>query len=471
MTRSSILLLALLPLLACSEPQKSPAPDPNDNNADNNATDTLETQLTFVGDIKPLIDRKCNVCHAEGGLGPFPLETYAQVTTMSAAIRASVEAGTMPPWMPDAACNTYQGDLSLSEPEKQKLLEWIDAKTPQGSPDQAVPSEPPATGNLSRVDLTLSLPQPYAPQILPDDYRCFIVDWPETSPKFITGFRVNPDNKAIVHHAIAFNIPPDSVPQFQALDDAEEGPGYTCYGGPGGDFGAGGNGGARWVGAWVPGSVTGDFPQGTGIKIEPGSKLVIQMHLNSLTANPAPDQSTFDIQIADTVEREAVVMPFANPLWLRDNTMTIPAGDPAASHSFSFDPTAFLDRLSRGAIPNGDFVIHAAALHMHTLGAQASIAIERADDQGDTCLLHIPKWDFHWQGTYRTTQPITFKRGDKLSLSCTWDNSPQNQPFVPTDTDQDGQMDELAQAPPRDVNWGEGTFDEMCLGILYITAP
>ena len=49
--------------------------------------------------------------------------------------------------------------------------------------------------------------------------------------------------------------------------------------------------------------------------------------------------------------------------------------------------------------------------------------------------------------------------GDSLRLSCTWDNSEANQPVI------DGQV-----AAPHDVQWGEGTTDEMCLGVLYLTA-
>ena len=48
--------------------------------------------------------------------------------------------------------------------------------------------------------------------------------------------------------------------------------------------------------------------------------------------------------------------------------------------------------------------------------------------------------------------------GDRLGLECHWDNSAGNQPFV------DGQ-----RVPPRELNWGEGTDDEMCLGGLYVT--
>jgi hypothetical protein len=50
------------------------------------------------------------------------------------------------------------------------------------------------------------------------------------------------------------------------------------------------------------------------------------------------------------------------------------------------------------------------------------------------------------------------KPGDQLSIECHWNNSAANQPLV------DGKKLE-----PRDVDWGESTTDEMCLGLLYVS--
>ncbi len=73
-------------------------------------------------------------------------------------------------------------------------------------------------------------------------------------------------------------------------------------------------------------------------------------------------------------------------------------------------------------------------------------------------MLDIPRWDFAWQRNYGFKEPYTLNSGDKIGLECHWDNSPENQPWV------DGE-----QVSPPDINWGEGTGDEMCLGVYYIT--
>jgi hypothetical protein len=50
--------------------------------------------------------------------------------------------------------------------------------------------------------------------------------------------------------------------------------------------------------------------------------------------------------------------------------------------------------------------------------------------------------------------------GDQLTVECHWDNSQENQ--VPVDG---------VKPPPKDVNWGENTDDEMCVDNNYIVEP
>ena len=69
----------------------------------------------------------------------------------------------------------------------------------------------------------------------------------------------------------------------------------------------------------------------------------------------------------------------------------------------------------------------------------------------------------HDRGQFRDLRVLLgpgFLQGDELRLQCHFDNSAGNQPVV------DGVPEE-----PRDIHWGEGTTDEMCLGMLQITRP
>ena len=90
-------------------------------------------------------------------------------------------------------------------------------------------------------------------------------------------------------------------------------------------------------------------------------------------------------------------------------------------------------------------------------GHLTRVWVERQGGE-EECLLDIPRWNFGWQRSFGLKQPVTLYSGDRLGLECTWDNSPDNQLIVGGE-----------KLPPRDVNWGDGTQDEMCLGIFYIT--
>lgn len=397
--------------------------------------------LTYYRDVKPLIDVKCAGCHTEGGIAPFPLTTYEEVSAQRAAVQSAVTAGTMPPWPPNDSCADYANDRSLSKDQIDTLTAWVAAGAPAGDPSSQPAPVADTRAQLSRVDLTLKMPEPYTPALSPDDYRCFLVDWPNADTTYVTGLGVEPGSPSIVHHVIAFLARPGDVSSFQALDDADPGPGWTCFGGPGAS-----NGGFGWIGAWAPGAQGSDFPAGTGIEIPPGSKVVIQVHYNTLTTAPVPDQTSVLLKTDATVEKKAAIIPFTNPSWITKKTMDIPAHAVDATHSFSVDPSPYLGLFTNGALQaNQPFTIHSAGLHMHTRGTRALSRITRAGG-GDECMIQIDDWNFHWQGSYDLAQPRTFNPGDQLYLECHWDN-------------QDA----------MDLNWGEGTTDEMCLGIFYAT--
>ena len=399
---------------------------------------------TYVRDIKPILDRSCTRCHEDGNIGPFPLSTYAQVYEVRELVKAAVEARTMPPWMAAEGCDEYQYDSRLSDDEIAAITRWVDEGAHEGEADA---TGPVAQGvnedfSLDRVDLTMPMPVEYEPsQQSSDDYRCFVVDWPEQMTKFVTGFQVRPGNKAIVHHVIAYVAPPDRVARVAELDDAEPGPGYTCYGGPGFS-------GNRWLGAWAPGGAGSLYPVGTGLRVEPGSKVVLQMHYFVKGAENERDRTEIDVKLEDAVDKEAFILPFTNPLWLEGQSMLIPAGQKNVSHAFDVRVGDFFEE---------PFVIHTANLHMHRLATAGVTWIERQDQSID-CMLDIPRYDFDWQLSYLFTESKIVYPEDKLGIECQYDNSADNQPVIA------GERQE-----PRDVAWGEGTGDEMCLGIFFVS--
>ena len=82
---------------------------------------------------------------------------------------------------------------------------------------------------------SIRLPAEYTPKAPEgtgtDDYRCFLVDPGFGTDQLVSGVQIAPQNAAIVHHVIVSKVEPADVPRAEALDAADAGDGWTCFGG------------------------------------------------------------------------------------------------------------------------------------------------------------------------------------------------------------------------------------------------
>jgi hypothetical protein len=366
-----------------------------------------------------------------------------------------------------------------------------------GVPAQRPTAAPPAKAAARPVPLrpgewhaTLQLPadyQPAAPAGGTDDYRCFMIDPRLGTPTFVTGAEVLPGNPKLVHHAILYRVEPGQADAVAAADAATPGTGWTCFGGAGLPAGDGGPAGALdaapWVTAWAPGGagerLTG---RGTGVLLKPGSKLILQMHYNLLHGSGV-DRSSVRLRLAAGGARLQPLLTMLLPapvelpcapdesgaLCERDAAVAdvgrrfgaaaeqtvaglqfLCGGDLAAPRS---GQTQHCDR--RIAEPA---TIRAVAGHMHLLGRSISIELNPGTPAART-LLDIRTWDFDDQGAVPLRQPVRVKPGDQLRVTCRHDAALR------------AQLPALRGQQPRYVVWGEGTSDEMCLGIVVVTRP
>lgn len=402
--------------------------------------------VEYHAQVRPIIEAKCTSCHYDGGPAPFSMEYNESEWKDGApawaesAVSAALD-GRMPPWLPSGDCRDLAYERSLTEAEKATIKTWQDEGFAAGDPASfggPVPTDaPPALGEPAIV----SAPEEayVASTEGPDDYRCFILPMELAEETYLVASTVVPGNEEIVHHALLYLIPPEGVARAEKLDADEAGPGYTCFGGPGGSS-------LTTLGAWVPGSVTIRLPEGAAQVLPAGSKIVLQIHYNTLALNggePPPEKST--AKLWTTPEKPQFRV---ESLPLAHLGMKIPAGEEASTQERVFEMPV-------------DATILGIAPHMHLLGERISAKIEpEASDAA--CLIDIPKWDFHWQLSYPFEEEtrVSAKKGDKVRLSCTYDNSAQNQPIVGG-----------SQKTPEDVTWGEGTLDEMCLLYVHTMVP
>jgi mono/diheme cytochrome c family protein len=417
----------------------------------------LAGTFTYQADTRAIIEEKCVICHVEGGIAPFPLDSYERVKAVAAAAAFAVENGKMPPWHPTEGYTSFAGSRALTPQQKYALLNWLQGDLAEGdSRDYQAPPSKTVKGT-DDYNLKLALPQAYTPFLRPDDHRCFAVEWPLEEFAYVTGVDVIPDQVDEVHHVIVSIVEPEDAPAYYAADGQDGRPGWFCPG-LGNVAGAGL---PQQIGGWVPGAGREPPPAGTGRGVRPGSVMIVNMHYNTLVAEPKPDQTTVLVETAPAVELPSGGGLFTNPAWLRPGGMPIAAGDPNAHHEWTF-PASILARLygaSAGVSLGDDWLMHTALLHMHTRGKSSRISLLRANGT-EQVVLDIRDWDFNWQGSYLFEREVLITPGDWIKLECNWDNTQANQDIV-----------NGVQQVPQYIEWGNDTSDEMCIMSFLMTRP
>jgi hypothetical protein len=280
----------------------------------------------------------------------------------------------------------------------------------------------------------------------------------------MTAWQVNPGNALVVHHALVYVDAAAESERRAAVGDS-----YPCFGGPG-------IGDPALIGAWAPGTGRQQLPEQVATRIPAGSRLVMQIHYHPLDQPSEPDATAFEFW---TVEEPPV---YESQIFLIGNfegperlggllpgpeddgniEFRIPAGTPSHVESMTFRMPTNVPEL----------MLWSVGTHMHYVGTDMKIDVERRTVQGDEpeseCLVQTPRWDFNWQRGYVYDAPLDqvprINRGDNLVMRCTYDNSPANPALARA-------LSEAGLDAPIDVRLGEETLDEMCLGVFSLAFP
>ncbi|GAA2157481.1 copper type II ascorbate-dependent monooxygenase-like protein [Humibacillus xanthopallidus] len=345
----------------------------------------------------------------------------------------------------------------------------------------STPKAAPAALRPGESLRSVAVPAPYTPKAPSggtDDYRCFVLDPKIARDSFVTGFDIAPGQPAEVHHVILYRVPPSQAAAARQRDAETPGDGWTCFGGTG--LGSQGSmlDDAPWVGAWAPGGTERLLDPDIGIPLPKGSLLVLQVHYN-LLHGATPDRTAVDLRIStkaltplDTMLLPAPVeLPcragHSGPLCNRDAAVLdvsarfgANAGRMVAGLLLlcdgTFTPTPGATQSCSRTVQQ-PATVRTVAGHMHRLGSSIRIDLNPGTPKART-LLDTKVWDFDNQGA--VSIPATaIKPGDRLQVTCTHDQAWRDK------------LPELRGIPERYVVWGEGTTDEMCLGILGVTRP
>jgi hypothetical protein len=453
---------------------------------------------TYYKDVAPIVDAKCASCHRLGGIAPFSLTTAAAVKEHAAGMLAMTKAGLMPPWMPgaDSANIIGRGKRRLTPAEQSTLAAWVAGGAPLGNASD-LHAKPSLGAGLSGPGTTVRLapPKAYLPHAAGgaiDDYHCFVLNPHLTHDMFVTGALIKPQRTGIVHHVILYEAAGPLAASADQLNAANGGKGWTCFGGPNLPLDLSSPdsidrlGQPPWIAAWVPGHTTNALPKGTGVLLHAGARIVMQVHYNLIEAS-GPDRSSAQLRLRPASAR---LIPLETHLVAAPVELPCPDGvsgpqctrqqalqDEVTKYGAeaAFIPAALLRICSKTladfptSVATGTSIttscdraftskqtIYGVAGHMHLRGRDISIVLDPGTPEAQT-LLHIPAWVFHWQDVYYLQHPVSVGPGDTVRVTCTFDNSTADQPVVGS-----------KQLKPRYVLWGEGTTDEMCLGMLSV---
>ncbi len=450
-----MITLSLIPLMACTDGE----------------IDTGD--VTYHQDVAPILAESCVGCHGPGGMrADRPFDSY-ETTGPVSGLLASVVAGeltgvVMPPFYAGETdtCTPEQPwlhDPRLSSSAIATLQAWDDAGAPEGDPATAAPLPEPQDLHLDGADDPI-LPDPYqttAAGELADEFICFVADPGLTETRWLQGVEVVADDVSVVHHVIVNTSTSESA-LLTAMESAPRSGAdwYECFGGTGvpGDF----------VGGWVPGSAPLEVPEGAGIRVDAGTKLVYQIHYH--LDQGQTDQTGLALEWTDgEPDRESFMTLIGNFKTEAEGLQPGPNDDGAAEFRIPAGAKGHTETMVYEIPGSGEYYIWAVANHMHYVGVDAQITLHRkspAPDEGaQACLLQTPFWDFEWQQFYfydaaSGAAPI-LRGGDQLEITCTYDNTLDN-PGVQR------ALAEFELEEPVDVGLGEGSLDEMCTSLVAV---
>jgi tetratricopeptide (TPR) repeat protein len=383
-----------------------------------------EPPVTFNRDIAPIIFSSCASCHRPGEAAPFSLLKYEDVKRHARQIAEVTRTRNMPPWLPEPQELKFADEMRLPTEQIDLIQKWVDQGAAEGNPAD-LPPQPKFTEGwrLGTPDLIL---QAQNPLILPpegtDTYWNFIFRLPITKTRWVKAIEIRPGDKRYVHHANLMVDREESSRRREAT--------------PGAGFG----GMEIRIESqtfdpdshllfWKPGTVPYTEPEGMELRLDSGTDLILNTHLQPSGKTEVIQPSIGLYFSSHPATKLPILLQLEN-----DAKLDIPAGQSDFLVTDDFTLPVDVDLL-------------AIYPHAHYLGKDIQ-AFATLPNGTRKALIHIPRWNLNWQAVYRYAEPVLLPRGTRVSLRYVYDNSEAN-PLNPNH-------------PPVRVLSGNRSSDEMC---------
>ncbi len=332
----------------------------------------------------------------------------------------------MPPWKPAPGVGPrLKHDQSLSPQEIAVLEAWAESGSLKGDPKDMPPPPRFATDwKLGPPDLILEPAEDFSiPASGPDTYRCFVLPTNLARDAYVSSIDFRPASARVVHHINAFL---DTSGAARTRDEAEPGPGYTSFSGPGIAV-------YEDLGFWAGGHEPHHLPDGIGQRLPRQSDVILQVHYHP-TGKPEVDRTRIGIYFSRVPVKQALHWSTAS-----NANFLLPAGQSNIEVKASWNIPA-------------DVEVLAVSPHMHLLGRDMRMSVTLPNGRTQD-LINIPDWDPSWQSAYFFQKRILLPTGSVVKVVAHFDNSdyPRN-----------------PNHPPKPVSYGFSATDEMCEGFIAV---
>jgi hypothetical protein len=417
--------------------------------------------VTFNKEVAPIFFKSCAECHRPGEAAPFSVLSYKDIRPWAKSIKEKVVNREMPPWHADPHVGRWVNDPRLTQAQIDTIVAWVDGGAKEGDPKELPPAPQFVEGwRIGKPDVIVSIPDEYTVDANgPDEYQYFDAPTNFTEDKYVQLAEARPGNRKIVHHIIAFVVPPGNLslnmvpkeqrdkalenslkntpfyrdgllirmkPDQPVYNDASEVPANL----------KGFNNVDDFLTAYAPGSDYGVWEPGTAKRIPKGAIIRFQVHYSKVAGSVQKDRSMIGMIFAKQPPEKLIKTRAVSNVF------------------FEIPPNADRHKVTATWTPSLDVTIRSLSPHMHYRGAAMEFKVFYPDGRSEV-LLNVPAYSFNWQMVYRPQTLIRIPAGSKIQVTGYFDNTAKNK-FNPD--------------PTKAVRQGEPTYDEMMMGFMDYTA-
>lgn len=399
--------------------------------------------VTFHKDVAPILQKNCESCHRPGQIGPFSMTSYKEVRPWARSIKAAVASRKMPPWFADGRYGHFDNDRSLAQTDIDTIAAWVDSGAAEGNPvDAPPPMKWPEGGFQIQPDVVVDLPPFPVAATGVYEWINVAIPAPFKEDTWVTSVEILPGVPAVVHHMCfstqlrtpdtpyPYNVyewveiprdeKGDALPDLRGNSTLREGIVVTRAVGSteekrqkGRSVVPGGN-----EFCYLPGLPYEDYrPVNAAAFIPAGSDMTVSVHYTAngqavidrtkigFTVAQAPPPKRFLPQTGDEFEGAPVV---------RKSGIESLAIPPQA-HDY-VAPLSVITAMR-------DVELVWLRPHAHQRGKSVEYKLIYPDGR-EEILLAVPRYDFNWQLTYRTSKMIP--KGARIEVTFSYDNSSAN---------------------------------------------